>query len=119
MYKSAIVGAGDMPIAISLICLTMMSSNLMQLLSITSSRAFSKAFDKNPYVHDTSSSERYPESQARQSAVSMLGYMATALYVNMLALGGRSRSSRSDFNSTKFLKYNAWSFTMGCSVAST
>ncbi len=107
-----------MPIAIPL-SLTMMSPNLMRLLSITSSMASSRAFDKNPYVRDTSLFERYPERQARQMVVPMLGYMATASYVNRLALGGRVRFSRSDFNSAKFLKYKAWSFTMGCSVAST
>jgi hypothetical protein len=34
----------------------------------------------------------------------MLGYMATVSYVNRLALSGRSRFLRSDFNSAKFLK---------------
>jgi hypothetical protein len=49
----------------------------MLLLNVTSSRAFSKAADENPYMFDTSGFERYPERCARQSAASMLGYMAT------------------------------------------
>jgi hypothetical protein len=99
----AMVGAGDMPIAILLICLTVISQNLIQLLNITSSRASSKAADENPYMVHTSGSERYPERQARQSAVSMLGYMVRVSYVNRLALGGKSRFLRSDFSSAEFL----------------
>jgi len=64
----------------------MMSPNLMQLLNITSSMASSRAADESPYLPETSSFERYPNSRARQSVVLMLGYMATASYVNRLAL---------------------------------
>ena len=98
------VGAGDMPIAIPLSCLTMMSPNLMRLLNITSSMASSRAADENPYLLETSSFERYPDSRARQSVVLMLGYMATASYVNRLALAGKAKSSRSVFSSAEFLK---------------
>jgi hypothetical protein len=42
-----------MPIAIPLICFTIMSPNLMQLLNITSSRVSSKAADDNAYMFDT------------------------------------------------------------------
>jgi hypothetical protein len=46
-----------MPIAILLICFTIMSPNLIWLLIIASSRASSKAADENPYMSDTSESK--------------------------------------------------------------
>ncbi len=98
------VGAGDMPIAIPLICFTVMSPNLIRLLNITISVASSKAVDENPYLPETSVFERYPVSWAKQSLVLMLGYIAIALYVKRLALFGSDSASSSVFNSTEFLK---------------
>ena len=118
-YKLAIVGAGDMPIAISLSCFTIRSPKHMQLLYITSSIASRSAFGKNPYLVATSVFDRYPNNQAKQSAVLMLGYIATSSYVKRLALGGSVNTSRSVFNSAEFLKYRAWSCTIDWSVAST
>ena len=92
MYKLEMVGAGDMPIAIPLSCLTMTSPNRMRLLNMTSSIASNRAVDENPYLLEVSGLDRYPVSRARQSAVLMLGYMATASYVKRLALAGSDRA---------------------------
>ncbi len=106
-YKLAIVGAGDMPIAIPLSCLTIRSPKRFQLLYITSSMASRSAVGEKPYLVETSVFDRYSDSWARQSAVLMLEYMATAWYVKRLAFGGSVIPSRSVFSSAEFLKYKA------------
>ncbi len=118
-YKLAILGAGDMPIAISLSCFTIRSPKRIRLLYITSSIASRSAFGENPYLVATSVFDRYSDNQAKQSAVLILGYIAMSLYVKRLALGGSVNTSRSVFISAEFLKYRAWSCTIGWSVAST
>ncbi len=61
------VGAGDMPIAIPLICFTIISPNCMQLLNMMSSIASNRAVDESPYLPETSTFARYPDKRARQS----------------------------------------------------
>ena len=102
--RLASVGAGDIPIAILLICLTSTLPRRMWLLCMTISMASRRAFGSNPYRLEISGDKRYLESLSRHCAVLMLEYIATVLYVKRLALAGRVMPSRSPLSFAEFLK---------------
>ena len=62
--RLAIIEAGNIPMAIPLSCLTMMTPNHMWLLSITRVSASRSALGENPYLLEISGEERYSERHA-------------------------------------------------------
>ena len=118
--RFAIVGAGDMPIAIPLCCLMKRSPKRMRLLCMTiviaSMRAVGAMCGNSVRVF---SEWRKVDNRERHWDVSMFVYMDTASYVKMRALGGRDIASRSVLSAREFLKYVACFFTMGWSWMST
>jgi hypothetical protein len=62
--RLAIIEAGNIPMAIPLSCLTMMTPNHMWLLSITRVSASRSALGENPYLLEISGEERYSERRA-------------------------------------------------------
>lgn len=107
-YRFAIVGAGDMPIAIPLCCFMKRSPNRIRLLFITRDRASTSAFGRRcGYCRFVCGSRRKAESRDMQSSVSIFVYMETASYVNIRALGGSLSVSSSRLSAREFLKYVA------------